>query len=1085
MRVCLYVFEHKLNVCVHILKIYLLLFLTVSTLVPCFRTQLFCARQHGQNKVKPKPKNSMKKRLLRLVTLLLIASVTTAYAQNVTGRVTSAADGSPIPGVSVLVKGTTAGTATDNEGNFSLQVADPANAVLVISFIGFATQEVAVQHRTSIQISLAEDISQLNEVVVTALGIEREKKELGYAVQDVRGDKLTESRDVNVANALAGKVAGVQIKQNGTGVGGSTRITIRGNNTIAGSNQPLIVVDGVPISNFASSPDDYWGNSQIDKGSGLGDISPDAIASISVLKGPAASALYGSRGANGVILVTTKTGKNSKGGLTLSSNFTFENPMMTPEFQNKYGQGIAGTFNNNVVGSWGPVMDGSTKTMTLGELPYSARDNDLYKDFLRTGTTWTNSVEFSKNSEDISFLAGVTRLDNKAVVPNSGLERTSVNIRTTAKLAKWISFDGKLNYINQAAENRISIARDPNNIFMDNLYRPRSVAFSDYAPYEANNWRRADGKPAAYVTDHNAAPNNVFWSAYRNQNSDERDRYIGFVALDFTITDWLSLKLRSGMDNYTMIYDMIRATGNPYWEAGGSYRVQTERFKETNSDFMLTAKKDINKIGVTATFGGNIMKASSSLNNDFSGELEIPDFYSIAAGKEHRAAFYRSEKQINSLYGAISLAYAGQFYLDLTARKDWASSLANPYNDDDKFSYPYASAGLSWVFTESLKSLGPISFGKVRASIATVGSDSDPYTLVDTWGSDYNIRDGIMNVTRNSWRANPNLKNESLRSIETGLEVLFGDRLGVDISLYRTNVYDQILNVPVPPATGFQFDRINAGNVQNQGIEVALNATPVSVGEFTWESSVNWSANRNKIVELREGLNRQDLSLGALPVTIVAEVGGSYGDIYGTAYLRDGQGNKVIDANGIPVMAPDRKKLGNAMPKGLFGWSNTLTYKNFNLGFLIDMTYGGSIFMGSINMGTANGTLVLTEDFREGGLVVGGVTQADGSPNTTAINAEQYWKGISGINEEFVYDATNIRFREFTCSYTLPQGVLSGTPFKSVKAGIVARNLFMIYSKTEGFDPEAGYSTASSAQGAEYASMPTMRSIGFNVKLGF
>jgi TonB-linked SusC/RagA family outer membrane protein len=1027
----------------------------------------------------------MKKHLLKLTLLLLFASVSAFAQQQVTGKVTSAADGSPIPGVSVLVKGSTAGTTTDADGKFTVNAPTGAET-LVISFIGFATQEVSILNKSNVDVALQEDATELTEVVVTALGIERDKKELGYAVQDVRGDKLTESRDVNVANALAGKVAGVQIKQNGTGVGGSTRITIRGNNTIAGSNQPLIVVDGVPISNFAASPDDYWGNSQIDRGSGFGDISPDDVASISVLKGPAASALYGSRGANGVILVTTKSGKNAKGGLSFNSNFTFENPMMTPDFQNQYGQGVSGTFNNNVVGSWGPKMDGTIKEMTLGDLPYSARDNDLYKDFLRTGTTWTNSVEFSKSSQDITFLAGVTRLDNKAVVPNSGLDRTSVNIRATAKITNWVSFDGKINYINQNTDNRISIARDPNNIFMDNLYRPRSVNFSDYEPFRTTNWKRADGRPAAYVTDHNAAPDNVFWSAYRNQNSDKRDRYIGFIALDFTITDWLNLKVRSGMDNYTSQYDLTRATGNPYWEQGGSYRVQTERFKEINADFLLTAKKDFNKIGLIATLGGNIMKSTATLSNEFSGELEIPDFYSISAGKEHRADFWRTEKQINSLYAAVSTSYADQLFLDLTVRKDWASSLAHPrITSGDDFDYVYPSAGLSWVFTETIENLGPVSFGKLRASWARVGNDSDPYRLVNTYNLNYNIKDGTMGVTRDNWRANPNLKNESVQSVEAGLELLFGERIGLDIAWYKTNTYDQILRVAIPPATGYSFDLINAGNIQNSGVEVALNTTPVKTDALTWESNVNWAMNRNKVLELREGLNRQDLSLGALPISIVAEVGGAYGDIYGTAYLRDENGNKVIDANGIPVTAPDRKKLGNAMPKGILGWSNSFSYNNISLGFLIDMSYGGSVYMGSINMGTGMGTLAMTEANREGGLVVEGVVQNDGSPNTKAITAEQYWRGINGISEAFVYDATNIRFRELTLSYSLPASLLEKTPFKTIKAGVVARNLFMIYSKTEGFDPEAGYSSAGSAVGAEFGSMPTMRSIGFNVKVGF
>lgn len=1022
----------------------------------------------------------MKKRLLKLVTLLFMVGVTTAYAQNVTGRVTAASDGAAVPGASILVKGTNQGTVTDNEGKFSIEVNDPASAILVVSFIGFTTQEIAVQNRSSILVSLKDDIAQLNEVVVTALGIEREKKELGYSVQDVRGDKLTEARDVNVANALAGKVAGLQIKQNATGVGGSTRITIRGNNTISGNNQPLIVVDGIPMSNFAASPDDYWGNSAIDKGSGLGDISPDAIASISVLKGPAAAALYGSRAANGVILVTTKTGKNSTGNLTFNSNFTFEKPMMTPDFQNTYGQGINGTFDNNVAASWGPVMDGSTKAMALGNLPYSARDNDLYKDFLQTGTTWTNSIEFSKSLGDVTVLANVTRLDNEAVVPNSGLERTSVNLRATAKLAKWVSIDGKVNYINQNARNRVSIALDPNNIFMDNLYRPRSVAFSDYAPYEANNWKRADGKPAAYLINHNASPDNVFWMTERNQNSDKRDRYIGFAAVDFTITDWLSLKLRTGIDNYSNLYDVTRASGNPYWENNGSYHVWTELYKETNSDFLLTAKKSFNKIGVVATFGGNRMTMSTSLSDNFSGEFYKTDEYYFSNGKLHQAAFNRSKKQINSIYGAVSLSYGNQLYLDLTARNDWSSTLPADNN-----SYFYPSVGASWVFTEMFKELGPVSFGKVRASWAQVGNDTDPYQLKNYYGLNYDIRSGVMNISRFGVGANPNLKNETIQSIEAGLEVLFGDRIGLDVAVYKTNTFDQIANIDGPVATGFQRIKGNVGEIQNSGVEVVLNTTPVISGSFKWESSFNYSMNRNKVMDLGVTAKRQILSLGATPVTIIAEEGGAYGDILGDAYLRDNNGNIVIGNNGIPVAAPDKKVLGNAMPKGMFGWSNTISYNNLSLGFLIDLSYGGDIYMGSIQLGTSSGTLALTEANRDGGLIVNGVNQSDGTANNVAINAQQYWQGISGIEEAFIYDATNARFRELTLSYTVPQTFLSKTPFKSVKAGVVARNLFMIYSKTEGFDPEAGYSSASSALGMEFNSMPTMRSIGFNVKLGF
>ena len=1019
-------------------------------------------------------------RSLVLVTALIGLLTTSVWAQSriVSGTVKEPS-GAPVPGASVTVKGSTTGVITDADGKFSIPV-ETNGTVLVVSFIGYVAQEIEVGAQSSIDVSLKEDIAQLQEVVVTALGVTREKKALGYAVQEVKGTALVESRDANVTNALAGKIAGVQINQNGTGVGGSSRITIRGNNTIAGANQPLIVVDGIPMSNFATSPDDYWGNSSIDKGNGLADISPDIIETITVLKGPAASALYGSRAANGVILVTTKTGKKSEGTVTVNSNITFENPMMTPKFQNTYGQGTGGVYNNTVAQSYGPKMDGQVITTTLGDHPYSPRDNDLYKDFLRTGRTWTNSFEFSKATEDVTFIAGVTRLDNQAVVPNSGLDRTSVNLRATAKINKWLSVDGKVNYINQNTNNRISIAADPNNIFMDNLYRPRNVAFSDYDAYKANDWKRDDGTPAGYLVGHNSAPDNVFWSAYRNKNSDKRDRIIGMTAFNIKFTDWLSLRLRGGVDTYSFLYDITRATGNPYWEPNGSYHVYNERFKETNMDFLFTAKKDWNKFGLTASFGGNIMQQQDQLSDEFSGNLEVPDFYSVSAGQAHYAKYSRSAKQINSLYGTVSLSYDGQLFLDLTGRNDWSSTLPVKNN-----SYFYPSVGASWVFSETFKGLGPITFGKVRASWAQVGADTDPYRLVNTYTLDYNIKDGVMNVTRDNWRANPNLKNETVQSVEAGVNVMFGQRIGFDVTYYKTNAFDQILKVAIPPATGYQYDLINAGNIQNQGVELMLNTTPVKTADLTWESNLNWSMNRNKVVKLRDGLTRQDLSLGASPISLVAQVGGSYGDMYGTAYLRDAQGNIVIDGNGVPVADPTRKILGNAMPKGLFGWSNTVTYKGVSLGFLIDATYGGKMYMGSIALGTSAGTLAMTEAHRDGGLVVKGVTQADGSANTKDITAQQYWGGINSINEAFVYDATTVRFRELTLSYSIPKSMLSRTPFKTIKAGFVTRNLFMIYSTTKGFDPQAAYSSSSSALGMEYASMPTMRSIGFNVKLSF
>lgn len=1013
----------------------------------------------------------------------------TQQAKKVTGFVKDD-QGEPVIGASVMVIGTTTGVITGLNGEFELEVSE--NAELQISYMGYMQQIIPVRGKKFFDIVLLEDTQKLDEVVITALGIKREKKALGYAMQEVKGDQLTETRDANVANALAGKIAGVQIKSNGTGVGGSTRIVIRGNNSIAGNNQPLVVVDGVPIDNFSSSTADYWGNSLADKGSGISDISPDDIESMSVLKGPAAAALYGSRAGNGVVMITTKKGSGNKGiGIAYNTNLTFEQPMQTPDFQNEYGQGrVEGgksVFDNNVLGSWGPKLDGSTKEMALGNNLYSARDNNLYKDFLRTGTTWTNSLDLSKATEDISFRASVTRLDNKAVVPNSGMDRTSINLRSTVKLAEWLSADVKINYINQNSKNRIALAADPNNIFYDYLVMPRSIGFSDYEPFRENNWKREDGKPAAYVRDHSSAPRNPYWSTERNGNKDKRDRYIGFAALDFTFTNWLNLKLRTGMDNYTFRYETIRATGNPYWEANGSYRVQEERFKELNTDFLFTAQGNWDKFGVVGTMGGNIMYRSSSFMNSFSGELIIPDFYAIKNGKLHDAAdVSTSRKQINSLYATASLSWDDFLYLDLSARNDWSSTLPK-----ENYSYFYPSVGGSWVFTQMLHKMGhetgALTFGKVRASWAQVGNDTEPYSLRDYYNIGYDIKGGIFNVSNKDWIANPDLKSETIESWEVGLEMRgFNNRVGVDVAYYKKNAKDQILKISVPAATGYKYKMINAGNIENKGWEIALTGTPIQASNgFIWETFVNWSKNTNKIIKLTTDTKKQILSdgTGINFLQIVAEEGGSYGDIYGYAYERNDNGEIVIGESGLPIRTSDMQYLGNNQPKWMLGWSNSFSFKNFSFSFLFDLNYGGDVYMGSIQTGTNFGNLAMTLDGRDG-MVVPGVLQ-DGTANNTSVLAQEYWTGISGITEAFMYDATNARLREVSLGYSFPRNLLAKTPFTSLKASLVARNLFMIYSKTKGFDPEAGFSNGNSVQGVEFGSMPTMRSIGFNISVAF
>ena len=998
--------------------------------------------------------------------------------------------GEAIIGANVIVKGTTNGTITDMDGRFELDV--PNNATLQVSYIGFNTQEIVFTGQPSIEVQLVDDTQALDEVVVTALGIKREKKALGYSMSELKGESLTQTRDANVANALAGKVAGLQIKQNGTGVGGSSRIVIRGNNSITGNNQPLIVVDGVPIDNFSGGTDDYWGNGNVDKGSGISDISPDDIESMSVLKGPAAAALYGSRAGNGVVMITTKKGSQNKGwGVSINSNFTAENPMQTPKFQDVYGQGIDGAFDNNKATSWGAAMDGSSKDMAMGSYQYAARDNDLYKDFLRTGTTWTNSVDLSKSSEDITFRAGVTRLDNKGVVPNSGMDRTSINLRSTAKLSKWLSADVKVNYVSQHTNNRVKLAGDPDNIFLNYLSMPRSVGFSDYDAYKDNDWKRADGKPAGYLIDTGANANNPYWSAYRNTNKDKKDRFIGFAALDFTFTDWLSLKLRSGMDNYTIQYETIRATGNPYWENNGSMTANMEKFTEINSDFLLTAKGNWDRFGIVGTVGGNMMYRNSTWYKESSGEFVIPDFHAIANGKTHGGEYTRNRKQINSLYATASLSWDDYLYLDLTARNDWSSTLPK---DNDSYFYP--SVGVSWIFTQMLNKMGHntgiLSFGKIRASWAQVGNDTDAYMLRDYYNISYDIKGGIFNASNEDWMANPNLKNETINSWELGLELkAFENRVGVDVAYYKKNAKDQILKIDVPSATGFKKKMINAGNIENKGMEFSLGYNK-SWGDFSWNSNLTFSFNKNKIVELLDDAvddegNHYSLSEidkgGIGSAKVILRKGGSMGDMYVTNRLkRDNEGNVYIDKASQNVKKEDIKNsdefihIGSVLPKSNLGFRNDFSYKGISLGFMLAARFGGIVISPTQAVMDQFGVSNVTALARDN----------EGVPvNNGKVDPQTYYTevgGISGLMSNYVYSATNVRLQELSVGYSLPAKWFNNKC--NLSLSITGHNLWMIYNKAP-FDPEATASTGTYYQGVDYFMQPSLRSWGFNVKIQF
>lgn len=997
--------------------------------------------------------------------------------------------GEPVIGANILVKGTNNGVITDMEGRFSLKIPQ-ANALLVVSYIGYISQEIQVGDKRSLTIILHPATEDLGEVVVTALGIKRETKALGYSVQEVKGGSLTEARESNVLNSLSGKLAGVQISRSGNGEGGSSRITIRGNNSIAGNNEPLVVVDGVPVNNFNSGTSgiDQWGGS--DGGNGLSDINPDDIESISVLKGAAAAALYGARAGNGVLMITTKKGSKVKGlGITWNSNVMMENPLVKPKMQNLYGQGTNGTFDANSNYSWGAKMEGQMlKDWTGQERPYSAYDNDI-TDFLGTGVTTTNTLEANAVNEKISFRGTLSYQRMDGVIPTNYQDKYMMNLRTTVNLSKKLSLDAKINYVKQRGWNRPQLTGSPENIMANYLMMPRNVHYSDMA-----GGVNEDGVVKRWTTDEANYVLNPYYTTGFNKNNNQRDRFIGFLALQYTPTSWLTIKLRHGEDMYWEKGDWRHASGTPYgkYNGKGDYGLNTSDFRERNTDALITATKDNwwdSGFSGSLSVGGNLMFQQNNSYAMSTGLLAIPDFFAISNGETPTPSHYISKKSVNSLYGFAQLSYKNWIFLDVTARNDWSSTL--PYKNRSFF---YPSVGLGWVVSDMLRSYEVnvpewLSLAKLRASYAEVGNDTDPYRLLTTYGI-YTVIDDIKGASTASTIPLADLKPELIKSTEAGFDIrFFNNRLGLDLTWYKKNATNQILALPISSTTGKSSRMINAGNIQNTGIEIVLNGTPVRTKDFEWNVSVNYSKNTNKIKELHPDSRRFILASTDF-VNIVATEGSTYGDLYGRAYQRDEQGRKIIDENGLPLLESDMNtQIGNYMPKWTGSMINSFTYKNLSFSFMLDMRYGGDIFVNSLARGSQYGTTELSLQGRDewyagtGGIVVDGVT-ADGKQNTVAANPQAYWDRVSRAGEEFVYDGTNLRLRELTVGYMFPNKILAKTPFTNLKLSFVGRNLWLIKNNIPGYDPESSYSTGN-GQGIEYASLPSMRSFGFNLNVSF
>jgi TonB-linked SusC/RagA family outer membrane protein len=1047
--------------------------------------------------IKLKVNQSVRAVLMVFAIMLFTGSV---LAQNIsiTGKITDNSK-APLPGVSVMIDGTKTGVASDSKGIYVISA--PANATLIFSSIGMNEIKIQVNGRSVIDVTLTESSILLGDVVVTALGIKKEKKALGYAVQDVKGDALIENRTQNFITSLSGKVAGLDIAKTAV-AGGSNRITIRGNGSVnEGANQPLIVIDGIPYDNSAgvgSTNDVAWGAGFTDWGDGLSMVNADDIESVSTLKGPSASALYGSRGANGVLLITTKKGKTGNNAtITYNTNFTIENVMIQPEFQNEFGQGTNGLYVATSRNSWGPAM-GTVVTDWTGQTRPLSAENNNYSDFMNTGTAWTNSVDISQAKDKMNYRVGIVNTMQHGVIPNNAFNNTNVTARIGSEIRPKLTLDAKITYANQKGKNRPEFSASGFNPIFPLIYTPRSINLHELKTLFNENGNITDWYPwaAGSTTPPLTVVNNPYVIANLTGNNDRTNRVTGFASLKYDFTSWLNLTARYGIDTYDKTMDKwyrhnLVSSGT---YVNGRYQVYTQQFSETNADFLLFAHKDNifkSKISAEASFGGNMMHRRWSSTTQIAQGLNIPELYTIENAITSSSSNSRSWKEIHSLYGFARMVYDNYLFLDITARNDWSSTLPSA-----NWSYFYPSVSMSWVATDMFKKLNInlpkwLQYAKLRASYAEAGSDTDPYRLLDYINTLANMTGGNMGAYLSSTKANSYLKAGLKKSWEFGLEGKFFDgRLGFDVTYYTASSYNQILLMKKSITTGFSGEYVNGGQIDNKGWEIQLTGTPLETKNWKWNWLVNFSTNKSEVVDLIPGVDSYILAqpMGQ-NIQVVAKVGEPYGQLYTNDFKYDSNGNRLVGSDGKFLVDSQLRAKGNMNPDWTAGISSDLNYKSFSLGFLIDIRKGGDIYLQSMMRLQSNGQTKETvagraEYYSSGTGIIGkGVTES-GQPNTVALNPTTYWGQFYGNIGNYVYDATNVRLRELRLSYTFPKEWFRRTPVSSMKLSLVGNNLLFLYNALPGFDPECTYSTGN-AQGIETASMPSTRTMGFNLNIVF
>lgn len=1058
-----------------------------------------------------------------ILTLLFSIQALSVSAQDIAvrGHVTSGNSKEPVIGATILVKGGShAGTVTDIDGNYTLHNV-PSNGTLEFSYVGMKPQSVQVNGRTTINIVMVEDSELLEELVVTALGIKRDKKALGYSVQSV-SDEAFKTRPTNALSALSGVVSGLQVISSGGNMGGSSRITLRGINSITGNNQPLYVIDGVPLDNTdLNNSSTINGSAGKDVGSTIQDINPDDISDVSVLKGPSAAALYGSRAANGVILITTKKGTSDQGKIKLELNtgIEFENIVRLPERQKLYGGGYNTTFATaNINGteykivdyasdeSWGPKLDGTPVLHWYNLDPEYPEDylnpqpwvypKDDVTYFFKTGVANTNNISLSQSSDKHSLRFSFTNKNVTGTIPNSSLDRNSVNISGTAD-GKYISFFGTVNYLKNKSLGRPWTGASNRNIMLE-AYQWGMVQI-DYR--KLSEYKRADGTPRAWnrtgyrntIDDEKTKYiDNPYWSAYESYLEEDRDRLYGNVGLKITPTDWLTVTGRINGDIYQYnSQDRIAV----YSRSQSSYSEYSQKYNEFNYELLATAIRNWSQHSIVANLGTNYLQRSRRVSDIVtSGGLIVPDFYSLSNATSTiinpSTGIYN--KELASVFGSFSYGWRSLLFLEGTLRNDWSSTLPKENN-----SYLYPSLTSSVILSElaGLNGNSWLSFAKFRLGWAQVGNDTDPYQLYKVYEALPAVNGNIA-YTLPSQLNNLNLKPEITSSVETGLQLqFFKNKLGLDITYYDNTSRNQIISLPTSDAFGYASKLINAGKINNSGVEVTLTANPVQTKDFDWHSVVNFSKNTNKIIKLSDAVSKLDLSTSL--VSLSAQEGQSYGQLFGYDFVYAPDGRRVVGSDGLFMRTQQLQPLGSVLPDFLWGFQNQFRYKNFNLGFLIDSRIGGKFFSQTYKVAMYSGILPETaaNGIRETGVVSDGVKadvvfNADGSytvsnisENTTNVSAQAWSRNqYNGPTAFSIFDATFVKFRELTLGYNfkLPQG----SAIENINASLYARNLFYLYRDSKIIDPELTNS-GGNVQGIEGGNLPSPITYGLNLSFKF